>query len=46
MKLTINSKHLQYLILIRIDLKKTISRLGLGKANPKLGEKLPRDQFN
>jgi hypothetical protein len=45
MKLAINSEHLQYLILTRIDLKKRSSRLGVGKANPKLGEKLPRDQF-
>jgi len=44
MKLAINSEHLQYLILTRIDLKKT-SRLGLGKANPKLGVKLCWDQF-
>jgi hypothetical protein len=45
MKLASNSEHLQYLILTRIDLKKTSSRLGVGKANSKLGEKLPWDQF-
>jgi len=45
MKLVINLKYLQYLILTGIDLKKTSSRLGVGKANPKLREKLPSDQF-
>jgi hypothetical protein len=29
----------------RMDLKKTNNRLGFGKANPKLEEKLPSDQF-
>jgi hypothetical protein len=45
MKLAINSEPLQCLILTSIDLKKTSSRLGVGKANPKLGVKLRWDQF-
>jgi hypothetical protein len=45
MKLAMNSEHLQYLILTRIDSKKTSSRLWVGKANPKLAEKLSWDQL-